>query len=179
MSLIVPDNWIYTTAQLDLHVKQKTTGHLSNKSSNMKGVLYLAILISVIIGTHGKRYAKCELLKRIKDTKLDVYSQHSAANWVCLAKHESDYSTTAINDNGPSRDYGIFQINSKWWCDDGKTPGSKNACGISCHRLLDDNILDDIECAKRVVSDPNGMGAWVAWRKKCKGKDLSPYTAGC
>ncbi|XP_053318730.1 lysozyme C-like [Spea bombifrons] len=98
---------------------------------------------------------------------------------VCLAKHESDYSTTAINDNGPSRDYGIFQINSKWWCDDGKTPGSKNACGISCQRLLDDNILDDIECAKRVVSDPNGMGAWVAWRKKCKGKDLSPYTAGC
>ncbi|XP_053318729.1 lysozyme C-1-like [Spea bombifrons] len=145
----------------------------------MKGVLYLAIFISIIIGTHGKRYTKCELLKIFKETGLAGYHGYSAANWVCLAKHESDYSTTAINNNGPSRDYGIFQINSKWWCNDGKTSRSKNACGISCQSLLNDNILDDIECAKRIVRDPNGLGAWVAWRNKCKGRNLSQYTAGC
>ena len=26
--------------------------------------------------------------------------------------------------------------------------------------FLDDNIDDDIACAKRVVKDPNGMSAW-------------------
>lgn len=51
---------------------------------------------------------------------------------MCLVKHESDYNTKAYNNNGPSRDYGIFQINSKYWCNDGKTAGAKDACRISC-----------------------------------------------
>lgn len=51
---------------------------------------------------------------------------------MCLVKHESDYNTKAYNNNGPSRDYGIFQINSKYWCNDGKTAGAKDACHISC-----------------------------------------------
>nr|XP_036848427.1 lysozyme C, milk isozyme-like [Manis javanica] len=45
--------------------------------------------------------------------------------------------------------------------------------------FMDDNISDDISCAKRVVKDPNGMSAWVAWVKHCKGKDLSTYLASC
>ena len=52
---------------------------------------------------------------------------------VCLAKWESNYNTEAINHNTDgSTDYGIFQINSRYWCDDGRTPGSKNICGIRC-----------------------------------------------
>ncbi|CAH2273657.1 lysozyme C [Pelobates cultripes] len=115
-------------------------------------------------------------------TTASLDSEQSQPNlWVgiCLARYESNYNTAAVNNNGPSRDYGIFQINSKWWCNDGKTSGSKNACRISCQKLLDDNISDDIECAKRVVRDPSGISAWVAWRNHCKGKDLSKFTAGC
>ncbi|PIO31583.1 hypothetical protein AB205_0188180 [Aquarana catesbeiana] len=78
---------------------------------------------------------------------------------ICLAYYESGYNTNAVNNNGPSRDYGIFQINSKWWCNDGKTAHAVNACKISCQSLLDSNIRDDIECAKRVVRDPNGISA--------------------
>lgn len=53
---------------------------------------------------------------------------------VCLAQHESNFNTGATNYNpgDQSTDYGIFQINSRYWCDDGKTPGAVNACGIPC-----------------------------------------------
>ncbi|XP_053144703.1 lysozyme C-like isoform X2 [Hemicordylus capensis] len=102
-----------------------------------------------------------------------------SAEGVCLAKHESDYRTDAVNDNGSSRDYGIFQINSQYWCDDGKTPGSKNACHISCYKLLDDNISDDIQCAKKIAQEARGLSPWVAWNRYCRGKDLSSYVKGC
>ncbi|KAM4749460.1 lysozyme C-1-like [Rhinophrynus dorsalis] len=145
----------------------------------MKAILSLALLTCLIFTTQGRYYTQCELLKIFKETGLAGYHGYSAANWICLAKYESGFSTSAVNNNGPSRDYGIFQINSRYWCNDGKTKGSVNACRISCQSLLNDNILDDIECAKRIVRDPNGMSAWVAWRNHCKGRNLSQYTAGC
>ena len=53
---------------------------------------------------------------------------------MCLAKGESGYNTQAKNYSPgfKSTDYGIFQINSKWWCNDGKTPKAVNGCGVSC-----------------------------------------------
>ncbi|CAO2582261.1 Lysozyme C-2 [Lemmus lemmus] len=63
---------------------------------------------------------------------IDQYSFFSLG--VCLAQHESNYNTRATNYNpgDQSTDYGIFQINSRYWCNDGKTPRAVNACGISC-----------------------------------------------
>uniref|UniRef100_A0A8C8VLR4 lysozyme n=1 Tax=Pelusios castaneus TaxID=367368 RepID=A0A8C8VLR4_9SAUR len=79
---------------------------------------------------------------------------------VCTAYHESRYKTDATNYNrgDQSTDYGILQINSRWWCNDGKTPRAKNACGIQCRDLLTADITESVNCAKRVVRDPNGMG---------------------
>ncbi|KAJ0051069.1 hypothetical protein NL108_012303, partial [Boleophthalmus pectinirostris] len=51
---------------------------------------------------------------------------------VCLTQHESNYNTRATNRNTDgSTDYGIFQINSRWWCRDGGV-SSSNGCGIQC-----------------------------------------------
>ncbi|KAM5170713.1 lysozyme C-1-like [Mantella aurantiaca] len=145
----------------------------------MKLLLFLVICLGLYYGSEGKVYTKCDLYKIFKDTGLSEYRGHSAAEWICIAAHESEYNTAAVHDNGSSKDYGIFQINSKWWCNNGKTAGAVNGCKIDCKKLLDDDIKDDIECAKRVVRDPNGIAAWTAWRNHCRGKDLSQYTAGC
>ncbi|XP_077777216.1 uncharacterized protein LOC114587986 isoform X1 [Podarcis muralis] len=100
---------------------------------------------------------------------------------VCTACHESSYNTAAThyNDYDGSTDFGIFQINSRYWCQDGSQPSS-NMCRIHCSELLTDNVAPDVACAKIVVDNSeDGMGAWVAWRLYCQGRDLSQYVAGC
>ncbi|XP_010584661.1 lysozyme C-like [Loxodonta africana] len=112
---------------------------------------------------------------------MDVFEGISLANWVCLAKWESSYNIRATNyDPGDkSTDYGIFQINSRYWCNDGKAPRAVNACGISCNILLQDAITQAIAYAKRVVSDPQGIRAWVAWRNHHRNHNLTQYIQGC
>ncbi|XP_041104060.1 lysozyme C, kidney isozyme-like [Polyodon spathula] len=147
------------------------------QSTTVLKTIFVTVLCGVV---NGKVFERCELAKKLKISGLDGYQGYSLPNWVCLSFYESRFNTQAVNHNtDQSTDYGIFQINSRWWCEDGKTPRSKNACNIPCSRLLDDDITDDIQCAKRVVRDPNGMKAWVAWRKFCEGRDLTKYTAGC
>ncbi|XP_066446153.1 lysozyme C-1-like [Eleutherodactylus coqui] len=145
----------------------------------MKVFICLGFLLCLYLSAEAKVYNKCDLLRIVHETGMAGYRGHSAANWMCLAYHESRYNTTAVNNNGPSRDYGIFQINSKWWCQDGKTAGAVDACHISCQSLLDDNIYDDIECAKRVARNPKGISAWEAWKNHCKGKNLNKFISGC
>uniref|UniRef100_A0A8D0BK00 Glycosyl hydrolases family 22 (GH22) domain-containing protein n=1 Tax=Salvator merianae TaxID=96440 RepID=A0A8D0BK00_SALMN len=147
--------------------------------SRMK-VLCLVLLCILIAGNEAKVFERCELATVLKRGGLDGYRGYSLGNWVCMAYHESRYDSRAV---GPpnwdgSRDYGIFQINSRWWCDNGQQP-TANGCGKPCSAFTTDNISEDIVCAKRIVQDPQGMDAWVAWKKYCKGTDLSQWTHGC
>ncbi|KAM4533270.1 lysozyme C-like [Fundulus diaphanus] len=110
---------------------------------------------------------------------MDGYHGISLADWVCLTYWESSFNTEAINHNtDKSTDFGIFQINSRWWCDDTRIH-TANGCHILCSQLLGDDVSVAINCAKRVVLDPQGIAAWVGWQKNCKNKDLSKYVAGC
>ncbi|KAM8828671.1 lysozyme C-like [Spinachia spinachia] len=142
----------------------------------MRGLVFLLLLAMA----SAKVYERCEWARVLKAYGMDGYRGYSLADWVCLSKWESGYSTTAVNLNGDrSTDYGIFQINSRWWCNDGRTPSSKNACSIECSVLVSDDVSVAINCAKRVVRDPNGIRAWVAWRNHCENRDLSSYLLGC
>ncbi|XP_011282195.1 lysozyme C, milk isozyme [Felis catus] len=146
----------------------------------MRSILIISLLGCFFAAYEAKIFPKCELARKLKAEGMDGFHGYSLANWVCMAEHESNFNTRAFNgknDNGSS-DYGIFQINSKWWCKNNSSP-SANACNTMCSRFLDDNISDDIACAKRVVKDPNGMSAWVAWVRHCRNKDLSRYLASC
>ncbi|XP_071762137.1 lysozyme C-like [Centroberyx gerrardi] len=142
----------------------------------MKSLVFLLLLAVA----SARVYERCEWARVLQAYGMDGYYGYSLANWVCLTQWESDFNTEAIDhDSDGSTDYGIFQINSRWWCQDYRTPGSENACGIQCSELLTDDVSIAINCAKRVVQDPNGIGAWVAWRSHCQYRDLSSYVAGC
>ncbi|KAJ1061572.1 hypothetical protein K5549_002607 [Capra hircus] len=149
-------------------------------SVNMKALVILGLLC-LSVAVQGKVFERCELARTLKELGLDGYKGVSLANWMCLARWESNYNTRATNYNrgDKSTDYGIFQINSRWWCNDGKTPRAVNACRIPCSALLKDDITQAVACAKRVVSDPQGIKAWVAWRNKCQNKDVRSYVKGC
>uniref|UniRef100_A0A8C9ZTA9 lysozyme n=1 Tax=Sander lucioperca TaxID=283035 RepID=A0A8C9ZTA9_SANLU len=137
----------------------------------------LVFLLFVALA-NAKVYQRCEWARVLKDHGMDKYLGISLADWVCLSQWESSYNTSATHHNTDgSTDYGIFQINSRWWCTDGLTP-TQNACNINCSELLTDNVQVAIDCAKLIIMD-SGISAWVAWRDHCKGHDLSPYLAGC
>lgn len=99
--------------------------------------------------------------------------------WVCIARHESEYNTSAINHD--SGDHGLFQISHIYWC---SPPGNGHACGLPCSSLENDDIEDDIGCAKRIYREHTGLSgdgfnAWVAYGIHCKGRNLQEYVKGC
>nr|ADL16408.1 c-type lysozyme [Oryzias melastigma] len=137
------------------------------------------VLLLFVVGASARVFERCQWARLLKASGMDGYRGVSLANWVCLTKHESNFNTSSVNHNrDKSTDYGIFQINCRWWCNDTQTP-TANGCSIPCSALLTDNVDTAINCAKRVVRDPSGIAAWVAWRKYCKGQDVSSYIQGC
>ncbi|KAJ8338901.1 hypothetical protein SKAU_G00356870, partial [Synaphobranchus kaupii] len=93
----------------------------------MKALVFLLL----VAAASAKTFSRCELARALKAAGMDGYRGVSLGDWVCLAKWESSYNTGATNHNTDgSTDYGIFQINSRWWCDNGSR--TANACGIPC-----------------------------------------------
>ncbi|XDB50285.1 hypothetical protein AB1E18_003853 [Capra hircus] len=133
-------------------------------SVNMKTLIILGFLF-LSVAVQGKVFERCELARTLKKLGLDDYKGVSLANWLCLTKWESSYNTktTNYNPNSESTDYEIFQINSKWWCND---------------ELMENDIAKAVACAKQIVSE-QGITAWVAWKSHCRDHEVSSYAKGC
>ncbi|XP_058837211.1 lysozyme c-1-like [Topomyia yanbarensis] len=136
-------------------------------------LIAIVATLAVFQGTQAKTFSECELARLLR-TKYG-FDKTKVNNFVCLAKAESTLSTTAThkNSNG-STDYGLFQINNKYWC---STPGYKSAgndCKIACSALLTDDISQAVSCANKVYAR-HGYSAWNGWKAKCQSglKDLS------
>lgn len=89
--------------------------------------------------------------------------QTEAAIWNCLADHHSNFDSGLKQRalNAAESNYGVLQINGNIWCSDGQ-----NLCGIQCQQLLDDDLSDDILCARRIYQ-LQGLSAWDAWERRC------------
>ncbi|XP_032639243.1 lysozyme-like protein 6 [Chelonoidis abingdonii] len=85
-------------------------------------------------------------------------------NWLCLAFYASRFDTGTVTENSDgSSDYGIFQINSCRWCSDQRSR-TLDLCQTRCCDLLTADLVDDINCVKKVVMDWQGMEVWeVSW----------------
>uniref|UniRef100_A0A6I8QPB1 Lysozyme C n=1 Tax=Xenopus tropicalis TaxID=8364 RepID=A0A6I8QPB1_XENTR len=138
----------------------------------------ICLMIVVAAALAGNSWAldRCSVVRAIRRGGLAGIKGYSLGDFVCLAYHASRYDTSL---HRSPTEYGIFQINSYWWCDDGKTPGRKNWCRMPCTDLLDTDIEDDVRCVKRIVSDPNGLEAWEPWKEYCRGQALSSFVEEC
>ncbi|XP_027709981.1 lysozyme C-like [Vombatus ursinus] len=117
----------------------------------MKVVLHLGFIF-LTKAVHGKKMERCEFVKRIHQLHVDKLHDFFLISWVCLVEALSNLNTTATHysPKDQSTDYGIFQINSRYWCDDGKTPNSLNRCGVNCSELLEDDLVKAVNCAVKV-----------------------------
>ncbi|GLV44977.1 uncharacterized protein CBL_14451 [Carabus blaptoides fortunei] len=140
----------------------------------MKTLLATIAVILVIQNSDCKVFTRCALAKALLS---NGFPRNDLENWVCLVESESNRNTAAIgrlNTNG-SRDYGLFQINSRYWCGIGHRAGG---CNIDCNQLLNDNIYDDSKCAKHIFTIHSWQG-WYGWIKKCKNQSLPNIRAEC
>ncbi|KDR16709.1 lysozyme-like [Zootermopsis nevadensis] len=125
----------------------------------------LALVVAVLLVTPhaslAKKFTRCGLAKELKK-----HGIKDLRNWVCLAESESGLNSNvvgSVNRDG-SLDNGIFQINNRYWCKNGRKGGD---CNIKCEDLKNDNIADDIGCAKKIYKR-HGFNAWYGWRSKCQ-----------
>lgn len=134
----------------------------------------LAVMLFGVI--QAKIYTNCELAREL--TERFKFPKADLNTWMCIAYWEGQYRTTPINKNryDGSTDYGLFQINDKYWCmsDRGR---SSNLCNMNCTRLVDDDIADDVHCIKEILRR-QGFRAWVSFRHICYA-DKRNYLSGC
>ncbi|XP_069748528.1 lysozyme C-1/C-2-like [Narcine bancroftii] len=134
----------------------------------MKILVALSFPLTVV---SAEVLSRCQVVHAIKNSK------------VFMTSHESNYNMLAINyqsdSNGKiwSIDYGIFQINSKWWCVDTMFPSGANGCNTNCNSFLTNNadLQPSIDCAAIIVRQ-QGMQAWTSWVNNCKGKWIAYYS---
>lgn len=118
------------------------------------------------------RKSKCEVVRALRNQNVPDWE---IRDWLCLVKHESSYRYDVTNDNSNgSRDYGIYQLNDKYWCGRGSTKYSRcwqintYGCGVDCAYFLNADLTDDTECAVK-IKGCNGFGKWYGWLNKCQG----------
>ncbi|XP_067634147.1 lysozyme-like isoform X2 [Eurosta solidaginis] len=135
-------------------------------------IIIIPLLLGCIkfdVHVDAKEYMRCQLAREL----LEKYGINKTflSNWICMIEHESNRSTDAIkrNPNG-STSYGLFQINSKDWCRAGRKGG---ICDKKCEDFLDDNIDDDVACAKRIF-ERAGFKNWPGWSATCRNTQNLP-----
>ncbi|CRL08737.1 CLUMA_CG021392, isoform A [Clunio marinus] len=121
----------------------------------MKTFYELLIVLSITSSlVDSKMYLSCELAKEFAKNDME---RHLIPHWICLVQAESQGNTSKMVEMpNLTANYGIFQINSKDWCGKDKKGGN---CNIKCSDLLNDDIKDDIKCAKEVFNR-NGLNGW-------------------
>ncbi|KAM9230575.1 alpha-lactalbumin [Dugong dugon] len=127
-------------------------------------LLLVGILFPAI---QAKQFTKCELSQVLKD--MAGYGGITLPEFICTIFHISGYDTQTMVDNNGSTEYGLFQISNTYWCRDHQIPQSKNICDISCDKFLDDDLTDDMICAKKIL-DSEGIGYWPAHKPLCSEK---------
>lgn len=136
----------------------------------------VAILLCASL-TNGKILDRCELAKLLKNADI---TGDNLYKWVCIGQQVGlDTSRNYISPNGVGS-YGIFQISDEYWC---ARYGSGKMCEISCTKLMDDDIRDDIMCALNIYNEHkqrtgDGFSAWIPWMPECKNADVN-YLREC
>lgn len=128
--------------------------------------IYNIFLVHIFSAVDGKEFDKCSLA--VEMDRLGV-PRTELPDWVCLAQYESSFNTAKIHTNkNRSKDWGIFQINDRYWCKPTDGRQSANSCNISCDDLITDDITKAVQCARTIKKQRRGFTPWVAWVANCQ-----------
>ncbi|XP_031517347.1 lysozyme-like protein 6 isoform X2 [Papio anubis] len=96
----------------------------------MTKVLLIYLVSSFLALNQASLISRCDLAQVLQLEDLDGFEGYSLSDWLCLAFVESKFNISKINENADgSFDYGLFQINGHYWCNDYRSH-SENLCQI-------------------------------------------------
>ncbi|XP_053620323.1 lysozyme c-1-like [Plodia interpunctella] len=130
----------------------------------MKLRLLLVLLVS--LQCQSRVFTRCKLAVELINTK--IISKTFLGTWVCLIEKVSKRDTSLFIETPSQRKfYGLYQIPQKW-CKEKKRGGE---CNVACESLLDDDIIDDTQCAS-LIAEREGFKYWPQWNTRCKNDDF-------
>ncbi|XP_004692585.1 PREDICTED: alpha-lactalbumin [Condylura cristata] len=126
------------------------------------------LLVGILVpATQARLLTRCELFQELKE--MDGYQGVTLPEWICIIFHSSGCDTQAVVSNNGTTEYGLFQISNKFWCRDNQNLDSENLCDISCDNLVDNDLTDDMMCARKIL-DKEGIDHWLARKPLCSEK---------
>jgi hypothetical protein len=106
----------------------------------------------------GGRQSECDVARYLRNAG---FPSSTIGTMVCISKYESSWNCGATNKNTDgSTDYGLFEINSYYWCS-GDPTSKYNECGTSCSSLMD--CQKNTNCAYKVYKE-QGFNAWYGYQ---------------
>uniref|UniRef100_A0A7G3A836 lysozyme n=1 Tax=Lutzomyia longipalpis TaxID=7200 RepID=A0A7G3A836_LUTLO len=135
----------------------------------MKFFAFIVFGLALLELSTARRYERCELARELAGYG---FPRSQLPDWICLVESESNFDTRAVNhcNTDGSKDWGLFQINDRYWCQ-GSYPNGHNICGINCETVLDAGLGYQIDCIQKIFK-AHGFDAWNGWKAKCRGKNL-------
>ncbi|EDX07949.1 lysozyme c-1 [Drosophila simulans] len=148
----------------------KTKRDLLNMKTSCLWIVPVLILLQLgIEQVESKKYQRCELTRVLVENY--NFDKTFISNWICLVEHESYLDTTKVTKKeNESKNYGLFQINSKDYCTEGRKGGR---CNMKCEDFSNDDISDDIACA-RMIQEREGFKYWKGWDRFCRNPQNLP-----
>ncbi|KAH8301044.1 hypothetical protein KR059_007192, partial [Drosophila kikkawai] len=128
---------------------------------NMRTLLVVCVLAFATSSVLARTMDRCSLAREMSNLGVP---RDQLNKWTCIAQHESSFRTEVVgppNTDG-SNDYGIFQINDRYWCQPSNGHFSHNGCSVNCNDLLSDDITRSVRCAQKVQGE-QGWTAWSVW----------------
>ncbi|KAJ9592168.1 hypothetical protein L9F63_001284 [Diploptera punctata] len=149
----------HSNASKRLSIEDAQDRRLWRLFTKMKSIFCIIAGLAAISYTNARIYDAESLTSDLRNFGVP---EDQIPTFVCIAQHESSFNTGIVgNPNSDnSQDYGLFQINNHFWCQNG-SPG--NGCNISCEDLLNDDISDDVACARQILQQ-QGFGAWTTYQ---------------
>lgn len=140
---------------------------LKPKVMNIRTFLIFFLTLEV---TFARQFDECEFA-------VELYTRHEIEEdemykHLCVADVELETNSTKVR--GDSSFFGLYQIGSDWWCKKEKAGG---ACKIKCSSLANEDISDDVACAKIIIRD-QGLSSWGKNDQNCK-SDYEQRSANC
>jgi hypothetical protein len=94
----------------------------------MKFYIALLLVAFFFATSNAKIFTKCELVSALYKAGIP---KDKLRDWACLVQSESSYNSRAVGgpNSDKSYDFGIFQLNSRYWCKIGSVGGD---CNLNC-----------------------------------------------